>query len=191
MAFGREKQSGMFMGFPLLAQALESAFGQGDVTIAIAFASADVQEHAPGVDIGNGQTQAFAQAQAAGIDDGQADAMIQGWNSGEDFARFAGRKDDREFELGIGAGQYQFVRPRPFESFLPEEFDGAEGLGAGLACGLLDGFEMNEVLADLFWAEQIRRDVVVKLAELADTGVISFFSAWADGQELEIIGEGF
>jgi hypothetical protein len=25
--------------------------------------------------------------------------------------------------LGIGAGQYQFVRPRPFESFLPEEFD--------------------------------------------------------------------
>ena len=64
-------------------------------------------------------------------------------------------------------------------------------MGAGLACGLLDGFEMNEVLADLFWAEQIRRDVVVKLAELADTGVISFFSAWADGQELEIIGEGF
>ena len=70
VAFGREEQRGMFVSSPLLAQALESPFGQGDVTIAIAFARADVQEHAPGVDIGNGQAQAFAQAQAAGIDGG-------------------------------------------------------------------------------------------------------------------------
>ena len=103
VAFGREEQRGMFMSYPLLAQALESALGQGDVTIAIALARADVQEHAPGVDVGNGQTQAFAQAQTAGIDDGQSDTMIDGGNGREDFARFAGREDDREFELGIGA----------------------------------------------------------------------------------------
>ena len=82
------------------------------------------------------------------------------------------------------------MRPLPFKSFLPEEFDGAEGLGAGLAGGLLDGFEMNEVLADLFWAGQVG-GTVVKLAELADTGVVGLFGAQADGQECEIIGEGF
>ena len=117
--------------------------------------------------------------------------MIERWNAGEDFAHFAGRKDDREFELGIGAGQLQFVRPLAFESFFPEEFDGANGLGAGLAGGLLDGFEMNEVLADLFRGEQVRRSVIVELAELADTGVVSLFGARAERQELEIIGEGF
>ena len=116
--------------------------------------------------------------------------MIQGGNGGEDFAHFAGREDDREFELGIGAGQFQFVRPLTFKSFLPEEFDGAEGLGAGLAGGLLDGFEMNEVLADLFRAEQVG-GAVVELAELAQAGVVGLFGARADGQELEIIGEGF
>ena len=36
VAFGREEQCGMFMSAPLLAQALESALGQGDVTITIA-----------------------------------------------------------------------------------------------------------------------------------------------------------
>lgn len=34
--FGREEQLDMFMSDPLLAQALESALGQGDVTITIA-----------------------------------------------------------------------------------------------------------------------------------------------------------
>lgn len=190
VAFGREEQCGMFMGSPLLAQELERALGQGNVTITIAFARADVQEHAPGIDIGNGQAQAFAQAQAAGIDGGQSDAMIQGGNGRENFAHFAGREDDREFELGIGAGQFQFVRPHPFESFLPEELDGAESLGAGLAGGLLDGFEMNEVLAELFRSEQVGR-AIVELAELAQAGEVGLFGARADGQEREIIGEGF
>ena len=53
VAFGREEQFGMFMSSPLLAQAVESALGQRDATITIAFASTDVQEHAPGVDVGN------------------------------------------------------------------------------------------------------------------------------------------
>ena len=116
--------------------------------------------------------------------------MIQGGNGREDFAHFAGRKDDRKFELGIGADQLQFERPLTFESFFPEEFDGANGLGAGLAGGLLDGFEMNEVLADLFRGEQVRGDVV-KLAELTQASVVGLLGAGADGQELEIIGEGF
>lgn len=149
-----------------------------------------MQEHAPGVDISDLQTQAFAQTQAAGVDRRQTDAMIQRGQRQENFANFGGREDDREFELGIGADQFQFVRPLPFESFLPEEFDGADGLGAGLAGGLLDGFEMNAVLADLFWGEQVG-GAIVKLADLAQAGVIGLFGAWADGQELEIIGEGF
>ena len=90
VAFGREEQRGMFMSSPLLAQELESALGQRNVTVAIAFAGADVQEHAPGVDVGDGQAQAFAQAQPAGVDGAQADAMIQGWNGGENLARFDG-----------------------------------------------------------------------------------------------------
>lgn len=44
VALGREEQRGMAMGFPLLAQQEQRAFGQRDVAIAIALAGANVQE---------------------------------------------------------------------------------------------------------------------------------------------------
>ena len=100
-------------------------------------------------------------------------------------------REAKPFTWRIGAGQFQFVGPLAFNGFFPEEFDRADGLGRGLARGLLFGFKVNEVLADLFGGEQIGRRVVGELGELADTGVVSLFGAWADGQELEVIGEGF
>ena len=90
VAFGGEEQRGMFVGSPLFAQELESALRQGDVPIAIAFGLADVQKHAAGVDVGHGDAQAFAQAQTAGIDGGQTNAMVQSRDGGEDVADFLG-----------------------------------------------------------------------------------------------------
>jgi hypothetical protein len=55
---------------------------------------------------------------------------------------------------------------------------------------LLDRLEMEAILAELFGGEQLGR-LAVELAELPDTGVVSFCGAWAEGQQLEIIGEGF
>ena len=49
---------------------------------------------------------------------------------------------------------------------------------------------MNEVLADLFGKELIGGLAAV-FAELADTRVVSFLRARAQGQELEVIREGF
>ncbi len=60
----------------------------------------------------------------------------------------------------------------------------------GLSGDLLDRLEMDAVLADLLGREQIG-GLMVKLAELADTSVVGLFGARADGQKLEIIGEGF
>jgi hypothetical protein len=50
----------MAMGFPLLAQQVQSALGQRHVTVAIAFAAPDVEQHALGVDVAHLQAQAFA-----------------------------------------------------------------------------------------------------------------------------------
>jgi hypothetical protein len=62
-------------------------------------------------------------------------------------------------------------------------------LGGGLAGDLLEGLEVDAVLADFFGRDQLRRAVVV-LAELADTGVISLLGAGLDGQQLQVVGEG-
>ena len=49
---------------------------------------------------------------------------------------------------------------------------------------------MDAILADLLGREELG-GLVVKLAELAHAGVISFLGARAQGQELEIIGKRF
>ena len=177
------------MGFPLLAQELERALGQRHVTVLIAFAGADVQEHAFGIDVADLEPQAFAQTQAAGVDGGQADPVVQGGNVSQDAAHFTGGEDDWQFELGIGAGQFHFVGPGAAEGLFPEDLDRADGLGAGLASYLFVLLEMDAVLSEVFGREQVW-GFVVMLAELAEASVVGLLGARADRQELQVIGEG-
>jgi hypothetical protein len=188
VAPGGEKQRGMAMGFPELAQEQEGAFGQGDVTVALALAAADVEEAALGIHVADFQAQAFAQAQAAGIDGGQGDAVIQGGHGREDAARFGGGEHDGEFELGIGADQLELVRPDTVEGFFPEELEGADDLGGGLTGQVPFRFEVEAVLAELLGGDQVGGFAAV-FAQLADAGVVSLFGAGADGQEGQVIGE--
>jgi len=188
MPLGRKEQDGMTVRFPLLAQECERAPGQRDIAVLVTLAGADVQEHALRIDVANFQAQAFAQPQAASVNETQADAMIQGGHDREEAAHLRRGEHDGQFELGIGAGQLQFVRPNALEGFFPEELEGADGLGAGLAGDSLVRLEMDAVLANLLSTDQLG-GFAVELTELADAGVIGRFGAWADGQEFEIVGE--
>ena len=187
---GWEEQTGMTMGLPGLAQQFQSALGQGDVTVSVAFAASDVSEHAFGVDVADLQVDAFAQAQAAGIDGHQTHLVVQGGDAGQHPAHLFSREDDRQLELIVGSHQFQFLGPGAVEGFFPEQFDGADGLGGGLAGKFLFLFEVDAVLANLLRGHLLGI-FAVELAELADAGVVSLFGAGADGQEFEIIGEGF
>jgi len=82
------------------------------------------------------------------------------------------------------------VRPDAFEGFFPEQFDCADGLSAGLAGDFLVGLEMDAVLTNVLWREQVG-GFVVELADLTDAGEVGLFGAGADRQELQVIGEGF
>jgi hypothetical protein len=45
------------------------------------------------------------------------------------------------------------MRPDAVEGFLPEDLEGADGLGGSLAGDLLDGFEVDAILAELLGAD--------------------------------------
>ena len=87
---GREEQTGMAMGLPGLAQQLQGALRQRNVTVAVAFATADVSEHAFGVDVTDLQVESFAQAQTAGVDGDQANPMVQAGHTTENMAHLFG-----------------------------------------------------------------------------------------------------
>jgi len=189
VAFGGEEQRGMPMCFPVFPQAFEGAFGQRHVAILIALATADVQEHAFGINVANLEAQPFAQAQAAGVNEQQTDVLIRRGHRGEHAADFRGGEHHRQFELGIGPDQGHLVGPDALEGFFPEELEGANHLGAGLAGDLLVGLEMNAILAELLGGDQLRRFDVM-LTELTDTGEISLTGAETQRQERQVVGKG-
>jgi hypothetical protein len=82
------------------------------------------------------------------------------------------------------------VGPGAAECLFPKELDGANGLGAGLAGDFLVGLEVNAVLADVLRGKEVR-GLVVELADLAQASEIGLLGAGTNGQELEVVREGF
>ncbi len=66
-AFGGEEQSGMAVGFPLLAQQLQRALRQRDITVLVSFTAANVQEHALGIDVANLEAQCLSESEATRV----------------------------------------------------------------------------------------------------------------------------
>jgi hypothetical protein len=115
--------------------------------------------------------------------------MIEGGDVAEDAAHLGGGEDDGQLELGVGANELDLSGPGTAEGFIPEQFDGADGLGGGLPGDLLDRLEVDEVLAQLLGGDPVG-GLAEELGELADAGEVGRFGAGPDGQERQILGEG-
>lgn len=182
VAFGGKDECRVTVRLPLLTQEMKGAFGQWDVTVLVALAAADVQEHAFGIDVAHLQSKTFAQSQTTGVNGGETNAMIQRGDLLQHAAHFSGRKDHWQFELWIGAGQFDFVGPGALECFLPEDFDRADGLRAGLACDFLFGLKVNAILANLLRRDQVG-GFAAELAELTHAVPVRLHRARQNGQE--------
>ena len=187
VAFGREEEAGMAMGLPALAQEEQRALREGDVAVAVALAATDVQEHALGVNVADLEVQALAQAQAAGVDGDQRDAVIQRRHRGEDTTDLGSGQDDGEFELGVGPDELDLGRPGPAEGLLPEQLDGTDGLGGTGAGEAPFGLEVEEVLAQ-FLGGDVFGGATEVLAQLAHAGQVGLTAAGQQGQEAEVFG---
>jgi hypothetical protein len=189
VAFAGKEQRRMTVSFPEFAQEPERAFWEGNVAVASALAGADVEETPLGIDVAHFQVQGFAQAQAAGIDGGQGDALIQGGHGRENAAHLGSGEHDGQFELGIGSDQLEFGGPGALEGFFPEELEGADDLGGGLAGELFFVFEVEAVLTELFGRNQVGGFGEV-VADVAEGVVVGGFGAGADGQQGQVVSEG-
>jgi len=190
MSSGWKEPDRIVMGFPEGAQMLQRARGQRHITVAIALAGADIQEHPAGIHVAYLQVQSLTQTQTARVESDQGDPMVQRGDAAQDLAHLLGREDDRQLESGLGPDQVQFCRPGSPERFLPKQFDGAQGLGGSLAGDLLDALEMNEILTQLLGRNQIRSGLEM-FGPLANTGKVSPLRAGSNGQEFEILVKGF
>src|ERR1039457_132238 len=178
----------MAVAAPEVAQPFEGPLRQGHVTVAVAFARPDMQEHACGVDVADFQLEGFAQTQTAGIDGRQGDAMIHQRHPGDKLAHLGSREGDGRLELGRGADKLQLGGPNALEGFLPEELDRAERLGGALAGEAPLGLEIDEILAKFFGADQVGRAVKV-LGQLTHASPVTLLAAGLERQQCQVVGK--
>jgi hypothetical protein len=70
-----ENPDGVAVSFPVLAEQVQGRTGQRQVAILAPFAAMDVDQLAGAVDVADLEVRAFLQAQAAGVDRGEASAI--------------------------------------------------------------------------------------------------------------------
>jgi hypothetical protein len=116
--------------------------------------------------------------------------MIEGVHALEDLPHLLRGEDDRELVVRIDTDQLDLGGPAAAQGFFPEELDGADGLGGGLAGDLFLALEEDEVLAE-FLGGDVFGGFDEMLGELAYAGPVGLLGAVADRQEPEIIGEAY
>jgi hypothetical protein len=126
---GRKEPDRVAMGAPLAAEQGERARGQGDVAGLEALAAADLELHAGAVDPGDLQVDAFADAQAAGVDGGEAGVVGGPVDVVKNPPDFLDAEHDGQ---GLGGAGTKQVKPRPgtLERHLEEELEGRNGNGS-------------------------------------------------------------
>ena len=78
----------MAVGAPVVAQQMERGLWQQDVAVLGALAAVDMDHHALAVDIGDFEMKAFVKTQAAGVDGGEIDVVVEGFDVGQNVSDF-------------------------------------------------------------------------------------------------------
>src|ERR1019366_1374741 len=103
---------------PVAAQYLEQARGEHGIAILLSFAMLDAEESSLRLDIGDPQSDGFADAQSGAVTDHQGGAVLEA-------------EDDEEFVGAAGAGEV-LVGPGHFQSGQIKKFQGGNALIDGI-----------------------------------------------------------
>src|SRR5580765_396378 len=78
LASGGKQQTGMAVGFPVLAEQEQGLHGQGQDAVAGALAAMDMQHPTRAIDIADFQIQPLMEAQPATVDGSEIDLVVKG-----------------------------------------------------------------------------------------------------------------
>ena len=178
----------MAVGAPVLTQELEGGVGQRNAAVLGALAR-HVEHLASAVDVGDLEVSAFQEAQAARVDGDEADAVDGAADAVEDSPDLVAAEHDGELLLLLGPGD---IQDGPFSSqrLFVEELDAAERDGVGPASHLLDGGEVDEIVADLLLRQPVRG--LAEEAGQVDHGLgVGLDGAFGVAAEPEILDHAF
>ena len=132
-----------------------------------------MQLHTRAVDLGDLEVDAFEQAQAAGVDDAQADAVVWATDLLDDAPDFFGSEHDGQL-LGQGRADEVAQGPGTVQGVDVEELDGVEGDIGGVGSELSVDDQEQEVLAQFVFGDEVGGFAVVasQLLDGAEVGLL-------------------
>ena len=178
----------MAMDPPVVLQLAPQAGGQRQDAIPVALAGADEELVLRAVDVVDGQGQAFAQAQAAGVDELEGRAVTAQADGAQQIVHLLAREHAGQGVVILGADLAQ-DRPVSVAQEIDEELaTGRLGLAGGFGLPLLFQLDEQEVVADLGLGElgRIDGEVFVHQAQLPVVGVAGAIGVVAQGQGLGV-----
>jgi hypothetical protein len=185
VAGGGEEPEGVAMGLPEDAQHVQGGGRERDIAILAPFAVADVDEGASAVDVGDAELGGFTDAQAARINGGEAGAIPEWIDEGEEMLDFREGEDNGE---GLRTGRSDEVKDGPLvaECLFVEELDARDEDGHGAAGSMLVVDHGEEEGANLIFGEGVGSEAVV-CGELQDSPEIRLLGARRESCQAEVI----
>src|SRR6266516_3237209 len=150
----RKQPDRIAMGEPVAAEQGEGAHGQRDIAVLEALAATNLELHAGTVDPADLEVDALADAEAAGVDGGEAGIVGRLLEVVQNAPDLVDAEDDGQGLCGTGTKQVE-AWPGALEGILEEELEGGDGDrrgGAGEAALLVEG---EKELAKLLIGDQI------------------------------------
>jgi len=173
---------------PVLAQELERGVGERDVAV-LASLAVDLDKFAVAVHVGDLKPCAFHEAEAAGVDGGEAGAVHWHPDAIEDPPDLLSAQNNRKLFLTLGPGDLE-DHPLAAQGVLVEELEAAEGNGVGAAGDFLDGGEVEEVVTELLFREGVGRGMI-EAGQLGDGADVRLHGAIGVAAELEVLDHPF
>jgi len=149
-----EKKPGVFVVFPIRAEVVEHRRRQGDHAVFVALAAANPEFALFAVDVFDGERKAFGKAQPATVDEFDGNAVTAQADGAQEGVDLLAGEDMRERGGILGFDLRKDAPVVLAEDVGEEEFGDGNGLAYGFGHPMLDGLDIEDVVAELVFGER-------------------------------------
>ena len=115
-----EEQARMVVGEPMAAEQMEGGLGERDIAILGTLSTVDMDHHTVAINIGDFEVETFMEPEAAGVDGGKIDVIVEGFDLGKNASDFFDAENGGKASFGLGTEDSEDV-PVSLEDVFVEE----------------------------------------------------------------------
>ena len=179
----REEHARMAVGEPVAAEQMEGGLGEGYIAILGTLSTVDMDHHTVAVDIGDFEVEPFVKSETAGIDGGEIDVIVEGFDVVQNASDFFSAQNRGESSFGLGSEDSKDV-PVSLEDVFVEEANPAIADAHGIGRPVINVFAMEEIVLEFLLGDQIG-GFAAELAEHANGAGVGLLSPFSFAVELK------